>query len=286
MEPQRARKLWRVFEPVHAVVYFTPEGADGFKAVGLKGFWMGYFAGRSAPLGAVGPGPVTATFFNFHPAMVARAIPDAWGFATPDAVLEARRESAVLALRRLCTDIDDAAGRLVPILGPLIERADGAGRVLFSANRDLPTPDHPVEALWHLTTCLREHRGDGHVAALCVAGLAPCEALVLFARSEGIPDALFMAARGWSEDEWAEATDSLRARGLVDEVGLTAAGREIRSSVESTTDTLAAAAFSALSESDIDTLAEGFGRLGAQVNEPGTVPYPNPMGLPSPEPPA
>jgi len=284
MEPQRARDLWRVFEPVHAVTYFTPECADGFKAVGLKGFWMGYFAGRSAPLGTVGPGPVTASFFNFHPAMVARAIPDAWGFATPDAILEARRASSARALRRLCPDIDDAAGPLVPILGGLIEQADGGGRVLFSANRDLTTPDDPVEALWHLTACLREHRGDGHVAALCAAGLAPCEALVLFARSEEIPDTLFMAARGWSEDEWAQAAHSLRARGLVDEVGITAAGRDLRSSIESTTDALAAAAFSGLFESDIDTLADGFGRLGAQVNEPGTISYPNPMGLPAPDP--
>jgi hypothetical protein len=52
MEPERARKLWRVFEPVHAVVYFTPEGADGFNAVGLQGFWMGV-VGPIRPYAAV-----------------------------------------------------------------------------------------------------------------------------------------------------------------------------------------------------------------------------------------
>jgi hypothetical protein len=92
-------------------------------------------------LGAVGPGPITATFFNFHPAMVARAIPDAWTFATPEAVLDARRQSAARALRRLCPDIESAAELLVDVLGPLVENAEGAGRVLFSANRDLFDPE-------------------------------------------------------------------------------------------------------------------------------------------------
>jgi len=62
VSPAHARRLWRVLEPYHAVTYFAPEAHQAFKDVGLRGFWMGYFAGRAAPLGAVGPGvadPVT-----------------------------------------------------------------------------------------------------------------------------------------------------------------------------------------------------------------------------------
>src|SRR5271170_5044583 len=98
MESSAARELWKVFEPVHAVTYFAPECVESNRALGLKGFWMGYFASRAAPLGPVGPGPVAAAFFGFQPSMVARALPDAWGFATPDAVLAARRSSAAAAL--------------------------------------------------------------------------------------------------------------------------------------------------------------------------------------------
>ncbi|MFY9927456.1 MAG: hypothetical protein WAK82_05590 [Streptosporangiaceae bacterium] len=42
---------------------------------------------------------------------------------------------------------------------------------------------------------LREHRGDGHIAALQVAGLDPCEALVSFAAIGPAPQVTF-ASRG------------------------------------------------------------------------------------------
>jgi hypothetical protein len=132
VEPHRARELWRVFEPVHAVTYFAPECTEAMRSLGLKGFWMGYFASRAAPLGAVGPGPVAASFFNFKPTMVARALPDAWSFASPAAVIEARRGAAASALRRLRPQIDADAAALVDILGRLVatarERAGSSSR--------------------------------------------------------------------------------------------------------------------------------------------------------------
>src|SRR5579864_8230539 len=85
-----ARVMWTLFEPIHAVTYFAPEGRSAYEQAGLRGFWRGYFAGRAAPLGAVGPAVVTASFFNFAPAFVARAIPGVWQLTTPEEALRAR----------------------------------------------------------------------------------------------------------------------------------------------------------------------------------------------------
>ena len=75
MQPVVARELWHRLEVVNAVTYFSPESRDAAERIGLKGFWMGYFAFRAAPMGPVTPGVVEATFFNFHPERVRRAIP-------------------------------------------------------------------------------------------------------------------------------------------------------------------------------------------------------------------
>ena len=77
VEPAVSRTAWHHLEAVNAVVYFSPECREGLKQVGLRGFWMGYFAGRAAPMGAVSAGVVEATFYNFAPAMVRRSVPDA-----------------------------------------------------------------------------------------------------------------------------------------------------------------------------------------------------------------
>jgi hypothetical protein len=53
--PTLARRLWEAIEPIHAVVYFAPEPAETARRIGLRGFWMGYFAGRAAPMGPVLP---------------------------------------------------------------------------------------------------------------------------------------------------------------------------------------------------------------------------------------
>lgn len=97
--PTLARRFWEAIEPIHAVVYFAPEPAVALRRIGLRGFWMGYFAGRVAPLGPVPSGPVAAMAYGFAPAMVERAIPDAWRFADPAAVVDCRIASAADALR-------------------------------------------------------------------------------------------------------------------------------------------------------------------------------------------
>src|SRR5438067_13300048 len=94
-----ARLMWTLLEPVHAVTYFSGQAREAFEGSGLRGFWRGYFAGRAAPLGAVGPGVVTAAFFGFAPGMVRRARPAGWGLAPPPAGLAARAAGATAAPR-------------------------------------------------------------------------------------------------------------------------------------------------------------------------------------------
>jgi hypothetical protein len=270
------------------VTYFAPESRQALTAVGLRGFWMGYFAARAAPLGAVGPATVRATFFNFHETQVRRAIPDAWTFADPSSVLRARRTGAAQALRGVDPSVDERAEALLPWLDRVVAAADGSGRVLFSANRALAEvdevgePGDPVEELWQACTSLREHRGDGHVAALTAGGLDGCEALVLFALSEGIPAALFRDNRGWSPDEWEAARGRLEDRGLVAGGQISPAGAELRRSVEQWTDELAAPPYAALEGEQQLAVLEGLRQLVRSVTAAGVIPFPNPIGLPGP----
>ncbi|MFE3955908.1 hypothetical protein ACFXPS_17165 [Nocardia sp. NPDC059091] len=276
MDNDLAREVWRVLEPLHAVTYFAADCIAANKAVGLRGFWMGYFASRSAPLGAVGPSVVEATFYNFHPAMVRRAIPDAWGFAAPDAIIATRTIAAAAVLRTVVPDIADIAARAVPRLHQAIASAPAAGRPLFAANRDLPTPDDSVHALWQAVTALREHRGDGHVACLLSEGIDGCEAHVLFSASTGTPAQLWRDNRGWSETDWKAARERLTDRGLLNSEGITEAGRALRAHIEARTDALAMTAYRGVP--GILEMLSALTPAARAVVRSGEVPYPNPMG--------
>lgn len=286
MEPSLARRLWRVGEPVHAVVYFHSASADAWAAAGLRGFWRGYFATRAAPLGAVGPGPVTATFYNFHPTMVANALPEVWTMASPEVALAARLAGADAALRAvLGADADDDA--IATTAAALRDALDGlpvVGRALFAANVSLPWPDEPLLALWHGLTLLREHRGDGHNAALLSAGIDGCAAHVLAAGVGGAPRDVTQPARGWSDDDWMTAAAALEARGLVDADGqATDAGASLHAEVERRTDELAAAPWTNLDDATLESVTTTLARLAGRVAGAGVIRFPNPMGLPAPD---
>lgn len=277
-----ARELWLRAEPLHAVTYFSPESAEAAKQVGFKGFWMGYYGFRAAPFGEASAAVVQATFYNFHPAHVARSLPDAWSFGSPDAALEARAASSAATLRRVVPDIEQIATELIPILAPLIEAADNAGRPLFAVNQGLRRED-PVEDLWQLLTSLREHRGDGHVAALRAADLDGCEVHVVQAAANHLPDDLFQASRGWTPEDWAKSRARLVEVGIADEHGLTEAGLALKQSIEDSTDAQAARIFDGASESQRARTLELLEGAAILVRDGGVLRFPNPMGLPKPK---
>jgi hypothetical protein len=281
MEASYARRVWQLVETVHAVTYFADECRQANSDVGLKGFWMGYFASRAAPMGEVPPGVVTATFFNFHEDMVNRALPDAWGHASATDVLDARQAAAAIALRRVVPDIDDVADAVLTTLWRVLDAAEPGGRPLFSANRELEDPDDPVAELWQAMTTLREHRGDGHVACLTSEGVGGCEAHVLFAATEGTPPELLQQSRGWSAEEWAESARFLRQAGLLDVEGeATERAYRLREHVERRTDELAVVPYSALSDNQQDRLLDVLTPPAYAIVRSELIPFPNPIGLP------
>jgi helix-turn-helix protein len=273
--------MWALFEPVHAVIYFSPVARAAFEEVGLRGFWRGYFAGRAAPLGPVPAAPVVGAFFSFAPAMVERAIPDVWQRATPQQALAARQRGAVAALTPLAEALSASQLReAVTLLEAAVDELEPAGHVLGAANAALPRPEQPLQRLWQATTTLREHRGDGHLAALVTAGLRGCEALVLRA-GQDLPRELLQAARGWTDEQWDAAARRLVERGWLDLDGrATAKGISGYETIEAQTDALAVRPWTALGSAASARLTALLSPLSAACR--AHLPTPNPIGLPVP----
>ena len=279
MTTHPARLVWQTLEPLHDVVYFAPAVRDAGVALGLKGFWDTYFAFRAAPLGAVDAGTVVATFANFAPGMVARAVPSAWTRAAPEACLVARAEVSAAALRVAGAD-DVACSQACGLLEPLLTTADSTGRPLYAANARVALPVDPVARLWQLATSLREHRGDGHVALLVAHGITGLQAHVLqSARGRFSADEI-TAVRGWTAPEWADAVALLEARGLVTEGGLTSTGQRLLDEVEHRTDELSwAGALAPLGGDGVETLVTALAPAVRGVQSQGWIPAHNPVGL-------
>jgi hypothetical protein len=279
-KPELARRFFDRFEPVHAITYFAPEARAALDGLGYRGFWMGYFAARSAPLGIAPPELVTAIFYNFSPARVAKVLPSAWQFAGPDAALHARRESAVAALRRYGLRNDENIRVAAELACTAARAAPVDGRPLFAANRALPWPDDPLAALWHAVTLLREQRGDAHVAVLTAAGVSGRESNVLHAAAGYVPRDYLARARDYDEQAWRLCEQQLAERGLLDGDGtLTAAGRELKDHIETTTDGLALSALDALSDDEVETLFQALTPITRAVVAGGDVTAITPMGL-------
>ncbi|MHA4814979.1 SCO6745 family protein [Streptomyces aculeolatus] len=289
LAPQRVRQLWHLLEPLHAVLYYAPEAHDEAAALGYgtESRWPSYFAWRAAPLGPVGDAVVTAAFYSFNPAMTARYIPAAWDVADPAKVLAARERAVDRAYRSIFGDDPrDPDGLGAPALAEaarLARRAAGAartaGRPLAAANAALPWPEPPHLQLWHAATILREHRGDGHLAALLTADLDAVESLVSFAAVGAAAEETF-AGRGWSDAEWAAARSRLAARGLVTAAGAaTDAGRALRAEVERRTDELATDPWRAIGAAGAERLAELLGGPWVKVLGSGMLPAENTLGI-------
>lgn len=249
---------------------------------------MGYVAMRAAPLGAGSAGAVCSAFYGFSPNRISRALPQAWEIATPHDWLVTRLQGVDGALQRMLgseTLEGEALREAAKLAAQAAASASVVGRPLAAANAAVPVPDEPHLALWQHCTVLRESRGDGHVAALTIAGLDPCESLALFAADTGLTGDYLRAARGWTESDWDTAVSRLAARELLMEpaspgtAGLTHAGRELRWWVEDRTDAAAEEPWRQLGPEQTDRLAAlltPMARVLAAENDEMRV---NPMGL-------
>lgn len=274
MTEAMARRLFDLIEPIALVTYMADEPTEEVMALGLPSVWDAYFAGRAAPLGRDVPAAVVhALFYSFADGEVARHIPRVWQVVTPDAASAARERGSVAALRRILGDLadGDAAARAGERLVDAATSARTEGRALFAAVRTLPIPTEPLARLWHGANLLREHRGDGHVAALLTEGVGGTEAHVLHALSEGMPAASFGRVSHLPRAQLDAVVDGMRARGLVGDDGwLTATGRATKQRVESLTDRLAWPAFDALSPRALDELVADLEPLAAVLVAAGS----------------
>ncbi|MHC5705103.1 SCO6745 family protein [Streptomyces tirandamycinicus] len=261
LHPRAGRRCHNALNPLHSTVYFSPDFAGELARIGVEDPRAAYFAGRAAALGAVGPGTVAATFYNFSHELIAQHLPAVWDTASPAAVLDARTRAVDATLRRLLGE-DAVASPEMAEAARLALRATEActrhARPLYAAHADLTVPEEPHLALWHAATLLREHRGDGHLAALLSAGLDPLEALVSHtATGKGMSPRWILASRGWRRTDWEAASDRLRERGLLDGDGeLTEAGTALRAELEEHTDRLDRAPYEHLGAAGVERLTE------------------------------
>jgi hypothetical protein len=270
-----ARKTWRTVEPMHGMVYFVPEGAEAYAKLGITGR-DGYFASRSAPMGAVSAEVVISTFFNFNPELVHAAIPSAWQKTTPEDLVAARFTAVDQACRRLLGDdvVDSDEMRRAAALARIAAEAASSrveGRPLAAGHAQLPWPDDPHLVLWHAQSILREFRGDGHIALLVTHGLGGIDALLTHAAAGDVPAHLLRTTRGWSSEDWEAATESMRGRGWLSpdgELAFTGWGAARRQEIEDQTDVLAAAPYAALGEdgcAELRALARPWSKIFSEV---------------------
>ncbi|HEY9369032.1 SCO6745 family protein [Streptomyces sp.] len=261
LPPRAGRRCAGSLNSLHATLFFSPDLDREFATLGFTDSSAMRLAARSAPLGAVGPGAVAATFYNYNHALLAQHFPAVWDVASPADVLDARLRVVDATLRRLLGEETLASAELAEAAELALRAAEACtrhARPLYAGNADLPVPEAPHVRLWHATTLLREHRGDAHLVALLSAGLDPVEALVSHtATGKGMSPRWVLASRGWRRADWEAAAERLRGRGLLDAEGeLTEAGVALREELEAQTDRLDSAPYEHLGAAGVERLTE------------------------------
>lgn len=239
MQSRVPRAMLQVYEPIVLGCTSSPEMQTACQRLGLVAHRMSYYAMRAAALGPVSAEVVAALFYHHSLDMVSPSIPAAWRIASPEQIVAARFEAVDGALRRLLPQ-QIQSGEVAEAAELVREALVGcsiAGRAMFAAHASLTWPTQPHVALWHGLNLLREHRGDGHTAAIITARLVPCQAAPMLIASTG--EARDGRSWRWPDDIWNQAVASLQARGWLDDSGQpTPEGFAARAHVEDETDAL------------------------------------------------
>jgi hypothetical protein len=263
-----ARRMFELVEPIGVIPYSADEPNEAMFALGFTNYWDTYFAGRAAPLGLAPAEVVDALFYNFAPGEVARHIPKVWRTTTPEAAIAARQMGCVKALRRILGDHVDshAFARAADLLLKAATSAPFEGRPMYAALRAIPIPDDVVARLFHAASLLREHRGDGHIAALMIEGVGGLEAHVLFALDMGMPAEKFGRIHHLPAAQLAAVIDGMRDRGLIGDDGcLSEPGRAVKQRIEVLTDDLAATPYESLEPGELDELMAALEPLATRL---------------------
>jgi hypothetical protein len=231
--------MYRATETIHDVVYFSPVARGIYRSSGFEDVWGAYFALRAAPLGRASADLVEATFYNFHPDMIRRYVPEVWRQLAPEEAIALRRRATHESLEAAFGSKISVSPSVRSVLREAIVATPSSGCSLFSGNRHLAlaVEEDPIDHLWQLLTAVREHRGDVHIAALVVAGLSGIEAHLLTESERRSTPSKLERYRGWGEVGIASALGGLVDRGLCEpeRFELTALGRELREWLEEVT---------------------------------------------------
>jgi hypothetical protein len=235
-------------EPVAGQVYFSPECHKEYESLGFSpspgalgnGVQLpdgpAYFTSRGSVMGRVPGQLVAAAFAVFNPEVVVPAVAYGWSLTDADAICAARTRGATAQLVRVLGPAPEGLGRATELLARAAAPLRPEGRPLFAGLKSLGLPGDPMGDMWRLADVLREYRGDAHTAAWTSAGLDATEIGLLSELYWGLPARSYVRTRAWSDTQLDEAQARLRQRGLVDEQGLTDAGRSFRESIEVATD--------------------------------------------------
>ncbi len=270
-----ARTLGSVLEPLTGQVYFSPECHANYVVLGFdaspgnaNGVALpdgpAYFTSRGSVMGQVSGEVVAAAFAVFNPEVVVPCVSIGWNRTDAATICAARDAGAIAQLVRLLGEAPTGIVRVNELLARAVEPLRPEGRPLYAGLRSLAMPDTPIGAMWRMGDMLREFRGDSHTAAWISAGVNATEIGLLSEMYWGLPMRSYSRTRAWTDGQFDASVQSLQARGLVTNDGLTDAGRALRESIEVATDAQMAAAIAALGD-DIDELFAILAPWGATV---------------------
>lgn len=137
---------------------------------------------------------------------------------------------------------------------------------MYAALRAIPIPDDVVARLFHAASLLREHRGDGHIAALVTEGVGGLEAHVLMALDMEMPAERFGRIHHLPAPQLGAVMEGMRGRDLIGDDGwLSEHGRAVKQRVESLTDDLAAKPYEGLEPDEVPELMATLEPLAASL---------------------
>ncbi len=286
MDEHVSRAMWRLYEPIHSVVYFDQDAPNRYRAVGLKGGWMSYFASRSAALGTPSAEVVEALFYHFAPALVKRAIPTSWELAKPDEILKVRHEIAFDAIRNGVGSTLDK-NEMAQLAKELLEAAISlpiSGRVLYAAHLNVDWGQSSEQLLFGAATLLREHRGDTHNAALAAQGIDGVQSHLLQIAAGAVTHDVIFPTRGWSVEAWNEGFHKLLSAGILSGYStpqnpiLTELGQSVKHRIETQTDQNSNP-WTSMESSRLIRLRDRLAIVSMQVKKYVGFPVNNPIGV-------